>query len=81
VDQGVPEEAAVRYSDHLGQGNILVAVRSSHISDADAELLLQKYGALTTSRHAVGTPATLNDPPIVDTVVDAASTTSPTIRA
>ncbi len=81
VDQGVPEDAAVRYSDHLGQGNILVAVRSAHITDADAELLLQKYGALTTSRHAVGTAATLNDPPIVDTVVDAASMPSPTFRA
>jgi hypothetical protein len=71
VDQGVPEEAAIRYSDHLGQGNILVAVRSVHISDVDAELLLQKYGALHTSRHAVGMPTTATDPPIIDTTAEA----------
>lgn len=80
VDQGVPEEAAIRYSDHLGQGNILVAVRSVHISDVDTELILQKYGAITTSRHAVGTANTLNDPPVVDTFVDSATVT-PVTRA
>lgn len=71
VDQGIPEEAAIQYSDHLGQGNILVSVRSVHISDVDAETVLQKYGSIHTSRHAVGTLVSPSDPPVVDTHVDA----------
>ncbi|MBC8101737.1 MAG: hypothetical protein H7Z41_04030 [Cytophagales bacterium] len=74
VDQGIPEEAAIQYSDHIGRGNILVAVRSPQLSAADAELVLQKYGAVHTSRHAVGTPTSVNEPPIVDTVAESNAT-------
>lgn len=77
VDQGVPEEAAVQYSDHLGRGNILVAVRSAHLTAADAELLLQKYGALQTGRHAVGAPATVGDPAVVDELNEAEAGLAP----
>jgi len=71
VDQGVPEEAAIRYSDHLGRGDILVGVRSAHFSAADAEMLLQKYGAIATSRHAVGTPLAPEEPRVIDEIDEA----------
>jgi len=71
VDQGVPEEAAIRYSDHLTRGDILVSVRSQHLAPVDADLLLRKYGALHTERHPVGAPTVVAmEPPIVDTVAD-----------
>lgn len=67
VDQGVPETAAAAYHDALTRGDILVTVRSEHLVASEAELLMDKYGATMTSRHAVGAPAASPDePPIVD---------------
>jgi len=67
VDQGVPEATAARYHEAVTRGDILVSVRSAHISAVDAELLLQKYGATETSRHLIGeAPSVATDPPVVD---------------
>ena len=71
VDQGIPEEAAHHYHNAIDRGDILVAVRSAHVSSADAAMLLEKYGAAMIGRHAVGAVGdTPGEPPIVDTVVD-----------
>lgn len=71
VDQGIPEDAAHHYHNAIDRGDILVAVRSSHFSSADAAMLLEKYGATQIGRHAVGTTGdTPGEPPIVDTVMD-----------
>jgi len=81
VDQGIPEHAAVRYQDALNRGDILISVRSAHISNADAIMLLDKYGATETEEHQVGTllpdtlPASASvEPPIVDRAVDVRTT-------
>jgi hypothetical protein len=67
VDQGVPEAAAARYNDALTRGDILVSVRSRHISNADALMLLEKYGAAELDAHPIGTPVTAgSEPPIID---------------
>ena len=67
VDQGVTDEAATRYHDAITRGDILVSVRSIHLSTADAEMLMEKYGATEISRHALRAPAhTPSEPPIVD---------------
>jgi hypothetical protein len=68
VDQGVPEEAAHDYHSHLDRGNLLVVVRSARLSASEAVLLMEKYGALSTSRHPVAGFVAPDDPPIVDTV-------------
>lgn len=71
VDQGIPEDAAHHYHNALDRGDILVAVRSSHLAVGDAMMLLEKYGATQIGRHAVGSAGTtIGEPPIIDTVVD-----------
>lgn len=71
VDQGVPDEHARRYEAAVERGDILVAVRSPHLSSADATLLLEKYGATETSRHAVNEPRTpVIEPPVIDRNAD-----------
>lgn len=79
VDQGVPTDAANRYGESLGRGEVLVAVRSTHISSADAVTLLQKYGAIDTAVHPVGDPVRVSEPPIVDRT--AAAESLPVTRA
>ena len=54
VDQGVAEETATRYHDAVAQGGILVSVHSAHITDTDATVLLEKYGATQVEGHAAG---------------------------
>ncbi len=67
VDQGVPDETAARYHEAITRGDILVTVRSGHLSAADALMLMQKYGATETSRHDVRDPSrTPDEPPVVD---------------
>jgi hypothetical protein len=67
VDQGVPDVTATRYHEAVTRGDILVSVRSARLSSADVLLLMQKYGAIDVSRHAVGEPAVdPAEPPIVD---------------
>jgi hypothetical protein len=70
VDQGVPEQAATRYSTAVDRGDILVAVRSPSISTTDAMLMLRKYGATEIESHIVGSPSRLGEPPIVDEEAD-----------
>lgn len=66
VDQGVPEQAATLYGEAIGRGDILVAVRSPHISSSDAILMFEKYGATDVSFHHVGEALRVDDPPIID---------------
>jgi hypothetical protein len=67
VDQGVPEEAATRYHEAITRGDILVTVRSAHVRNADALMILEKYGATRTERHTVGAPAvSAAEPPVID---------------
>lgn len=68
VDQGIPEEAAHSYHSALDEGNILVVVRSAHLAASEATLLLEKYGALRVTRHAVADFVRADDPGAVDTV-------------
>lgn len=68
VDQGVPEEAAHSYHSALDQGNILVVARAAGMSNSDAVLLMQKYGALSVSSHPVGGLMTRDEPGAVDSV-------------
>lgn len=75
VDQGVPADAANHYGTALGRGAVLVAVRSPHLSSADAVALLQKYGALDVSAHTIGDPVRVSEPPIVDRTAAAEVTT------
>ncbi len=70
VDQGIPEAAATEYHDALTQGNILVSVRAERLSGEEALLLMEKYGATRTSRHAIGEAVTTDEPPVIDTVAD-----------
>ena len=71
VNQGVPDETAARYHEAISRGDVLVTVRSPHLSAADAALLMQKYGAAETSRHGVREPArTPDEPPVVDRTAD-----------
>lgn len=78
VDQGVPETWATRYHEAIVRGDILVSVRSAHISSEDAVLMMEKYGAVETSRHAVGAPAVdATEPAVVDRQADLQSETIP----
>lgn len=71
VDQGVPNETAAEYSQAVARGDILLTVRSMHVSATDAIGLLEKYGAIQTSRHDVRAPGTGPDePPVVDRTAD-----------
>ena len=74
VDQGVPQAAAARYHDAILRGDILVSVRSRHISNGDAIMLLEKYGALEIEEHRVGSPLQAGlEPPLIDREVAASS--------
>jgi hypothetical protein len=70
VDQGLPADAAARYNDALHKGDILVSVRSIHVSTADARMILDKYGATNVEVHRVGEAVGSNpldlDPPVID---------------
>jgi len=81
VDQGVPDEDARRYHDAVHRGDILVAVRSSHLSAADAAMLMDKYGATEVGRHAVGAPTAVGEPPILDTEDDLEVNQAPPLPA
>ena len=67
VDQGVPQDIAHVYETAVNRGDILVAVRSSHLSSTDAVSTLEKYGATEVGRHAVGT---FSDGALEPSVVD-----------
>lgn len=76
VDQGLPAEAAQRYGDALNRGDILVAVRSNAISNEDARMLFDKYGATDIEEHPTGEisdPVLTNDPPVMDRAVEASA--------
>ena len=78
VDQGVPEPAAERYATALNRGDILVAVRSSAMTDLEAQETLSKYGAIEVFAYTVGAPVDgVVEPPIVDTVADVREATDP----
>lgn len=81
VDQGVSADAAHRYDAAVQRGDILVAVRSVHMADADAALILGKYGATDVEHHGVGAPAGVAEPPILDTDDDLETTTAPPVPA
>ena len=81
VDQGVPEEAAHSYHGALDRGDILVVVRAAGMPASEALLLLEKYGATSTSRHPVGDFVRPDDPPVVDTVADLQSDAALAARA
>lgn len=79
VDQGVSDEAAARYQAALHRGDILLTVRSLHLSSADAIALLEKYGATEISAHNVRDPvSTVEEPPLVDRAADIESPASQT---
>ena len=80
VDQGVPDEHAAHIHESIVRGDILVTVRSSHVSSVDALALLEKYGATSLSRHDVRDPLSgPEEPPVVDraAAVDSAPATTP----
>jgi hypothetical protein len=71
VDQGVPEDAANRYANALNRGDILLSVRSPKLTEGEAQLVLDKYGAIEIFSFPVGSPVEgVAEPPIVDTAAD-----------
>ncbi len=81
VDQGIPEEAAHSYHSALDEGNILVVVRSTHLAASEAALLLEKYGALSVTRHPVADFVRADDPNAVDTVAAMNSSATAALNA
>ena len=81
VDQGIPEEAAHSYHSALDEGNILVVVRSAHLAASEAALLLEKYGALRVTRHAVADFVRADDPGATDTVAAMNSSATAALNA